>query len=284
VTDPSGQVGRRAVVIDDEASLTSLIASYLETDGFEVWQALNGLDGLTAIRDHVPDVVVLDLNLPGVDGIELARQARVFSDAYIIMLTARAEEVDKLIGLAVGADDYMTKPFSPRELLARVRALLRRPRSVGAHGSPDAPPGVGGPPVVPGRQGVRNGRAPGRDGWSAADEGHGIVGGDEPGANPDRLVIGALTVDLTGREVTLAGRCVHLTRTEFDLLAALAARPGAVLTREALLRAVWGPAWVGDPHAADVHLANVRRKLGDTAAAQRFIRTVRGVGYRMGPG
>ncbi|MDR1118514.1 MAG: response regulator transcription factor [Bifidobacteriaceae bacterium] len=239
---------RRAVVVDDEPALAALVASYLEKDGFEVWQAGTGPEALAQIREHAPDVVVLDLSLPGLDGIEVARQLRVFSDAYLIMLTARAEEVDKLIGLAVGADDYMTKPFSPRELAARVRALLRRPRSspMPSAGHPLPPPEV--PPA------------------------------------PPPLRVGDLVIDVAAREVRRGGSPVELTRTEFDLLAALAASPGVVFGRERLLRAVWGADWVGDPHAADVHLAHVRRKLGDTASDQRYVRTVRGVGYRIGAG
>jgi DNA-binding response OmpR family regulator len=226
----------RAVVVDDEPALAGLVASYLRKDGFEVWQADCGPGALEAIREHDPTVIVLDLSLPGLDGIEVARQLRTFSDAYLIMLTARGEEVDKLIGLAVGADDYMTKPFSPRELVARVRALLRRPRSAA------------------------------------------------PATGSNQLVCGDLTIDTAAHEVHLAGKPVALTPTEFDLLAALAAHPGQVFTRQALLRSVWGPSWTGDPHAVDVHLTSVRRKLGDTARAQRYVRTVRGVGYRIGEG
>jgi DNA-binding response OmpR family regulator len=261
---PSANAVRRAIVIDDEPALADLVASYLRQDGFEVWQAGSGPDGLAAIRRHRPDVVVLDLSLPGLDGIEVARQMRVFSDAYLIMVTARAEEVDKLIGLAVGADDYMTKPFSPRELVARVRALLRRPRSA-------EPPGSAEPP---------------RSGGRPQSDGVGALTADRagPGEPAGALQIGVLAVDRAAREVTVRGRPVELTRVEFDLLAVLAASPGRVFARESLLRAVWGSDWVGDSHAVDVHLGHVRRKLGDTPADQRFIRTVRGVGYRIGRG
>ncbi|MDR2347693.1 MAG: response regulator transcription factor [Bifidobacteriaceae bacterium] len=260
----------RAVVVDDEPALASLVASYLRQDGFAVWQAGTGPDGLAAVREHDPAVVVLDLSLPGLDGVEVARQLRTFTDAYVIMLTARAEEVDKLIGLAVGADDYMTKPFSPRELAARVRALLRRPRSLG--GAPVQPV------AAPAPRGATLGTAAG-PGGSAAPARPQVQAPPEP-----PLSVGDLVVDPVAREASLAGRPIELTRTEFDLLATLAATPGKAFTRVELLRAVWGPTWVGDPHAADVHLAHVRRKLGDTASDQRFIRTVRGVGYRLGTG
>jgi DNA-binding response OmpR family regulator len=299
------------VVVDDEPALATLVAQYLEREDFAVFQAGTGPEGLAAVRAHNPALVVLDLSLPGLDGIEVARQLRTFSDAYLIMLTARAEEVDKLVGLAVGADDYMTKPFSPRELAARVRALMRRPRLAAPPPTPDArhqvPDAVQPVPPVPSAQPgspsqpaqfdqpVQPG-SPVQPGWPSplAQFGQPVQSvppaqstaepGAVPESGPGQLALGNLRVDPLGREVFLAGRPVELTRTEFDLLAVLAAHPGRVFTREALLRAVWGDNWVGDPHAVDVHLAHVRRKLGDTAQDQRYIRTVRGVGYRAGGG
>lgn len=233
---------RRAVVVDDEKPLASLVATYLERDGFEVHLAHDGVTALEVLREVDPDVVVLDLGLPGVDGVEVCRQLRTFSDAYVVMLTARVDEVDTLVGLSVGADDYVTKPFRPRELMARIQAMLRRPRS---------PLGGRGP-------GPAHGTAP--------------------------VVLGALRVDIDAREVSVDGEPVALTRTEFDVLAALVTRPGVALSRRALIEAVWGPDWFGDDHVVDVHVLHVRQKLGDTAAEQRFIRTVRGVGYRAGTG
>jgi DNA-binding response OmpR family regulator len=229
---------RRALVIDDETALAELVAGYLERDGFEVHLAHDGVRGLELARTVDPDVVVLDLGLPGVDGVEVCRRLRTFSDCYVVMLTARSEEVDTLIGLSVGADDYMTKPFSPRELLARIGALLRRPRR--------APTTVAEPSEV--------------------------------------LQIGHLSIDVPAREVRVDGELVPLTRTEFDVLAALAARPQVVFSRRILIEAVWGETWFGDEHLVDVHVLHVRQKLGDTAEEQRFIRTVRGVGYRIGTG
>jgi DNA-binding response OmpR family regulator len=231
--------GRRALVVDDEKPLAALVASYLERDGFEVSQAHDGRTAVETARSLDPDVVVLDLGLPGLDGIEVCRELRTFSDCYVVMLTARDEEVDKLIGLSVGADDYITKPFSPRELVARVHVMLRRPR-------------------------LTSGRP-------------------APAEEPPRL-FGPLRIDPAGREVFLDRRPVPLTRTEFDLLEALSARPKLAFSRRLLIEAVWGEAWVGDEHLVDVHVGHLRRKLGDDAAAPRFIRTVRGVGYRMGDG
>lgn len=229
--------GVRILVVEDEEPLAKLVVSYLERERFEVEATGDGADALVLARRWDPDVVVLDLGLPGMDGVEVCRQVRTFSDCYIIMLTARAEEVDKLVGLSVGADDYLTKPFSPRELVARVRVMLRRPRRTSGDGEPDT-----------------------------------------------ALTFGTLEIDVAGREVHLAGEPVELTRTQFDVLAALAVRPRMVFSREQLIEAVWGPGWVGDEHLVDVHIGHVRRKLGDDPADPVFIRTVRGVGYRMGPG
>lgn len=235
---PAPTAVRRAVVVDDEVALARLVAGYLEHDGFAVTSCHDGARAVEVVREVDPDVVILDLGLPGLDGVEVCRRLRTFTDCYVVMLTARAEEVDTLIGLSVGADDYLTKPFSPRELMARVGVLLRRPRQAAAS-APPAPPA---------------------------------------------LRVGPLHVDVQGRETRLDGRLVELTRTEFDILVALASRPGVVLSRRALIDVVWGPGWVGDDHLVDVHVLHVRQKLGDTAKEQRFVRTVRGVGYRIGTG
>jgi len=232
----------RVLVVDDEAPLARLVASYLTRDSFDVTVVSDGPSAVEAARTVDPDVIVLDLGLPGLDGLEVCRHVRSFSDCYILMLTARSEEVDKLVGLTVGADDYLTKPFSPRELVTRVHVLLRRPRT--------------GP-------GVRTT----------------VQDSDEPA-----LVFGGLRIDVTAREIEVEGHPVALTRTEFDVLAALAAHPKRVFTRAALIAAVWGDSWVGDDHLVDVHIGHVRRKLGDDAGHPRFVRTVRGVGYRMGDG
>lgn len=242
VTAPSN-APLRALVVDDEPALADVVSSYLTRDGFEVEVAHRGEDALERARSLDPDVVVLDLGLPGIDGLEVCRRLRTFSDCYVVMLTARADEVDTLVGLSVGADDYVTKPFSPRELVARIRAMLRRPRA-----SAQAAPAAAAEPVAP------------------------------------PLTIGDLTIDVAAREARVGGELVHLTRTEFDVLATLALRPGAVLSRSALIEAVWGASWVGDEHLVDVHVLHVRQKLGDSADRQQYVRTIRGVGYRIGTG
>ena len=231
--------GLRAMVVEDEKALAGVLGSYLERDGFDVTVVHDGVSAVSLAREIDPDLIVLDLGLPGIDGVEVCREVRTFSDAYVVMLTARSDEVDKLIGLSVGADDYMTKPFSPRELSARVRAMLRRPRSKAATG---------------------------------------------PAASSALMRVGPLSIDPLGRDVWLDGEPIELTRTEFDLLATLASRPRMAFSRQQLIDAVWATTWVGDEHLVDVHIGHLRRKLHDDASKPRFVRTVRGIGYRMGTG
>ncbi len=223
-----------ALVVEDEPPLARLVSAYLEREGFTVDAAGDGEEALRLAREREPDVVVLDLMLPGIDGIEVCRRLRGFSDAYVVMLTARAEEVDKIVGLSTGADDYVTKPFSPGELVARIRAMLRRPRA----------------------------------------------------AREEREIrrLGDLEIDPLGREVRRGADPIPLTRIEFDLLEALSERPKVVLSRRQLLDRVWGPNWFGDEHVVDVHIANLRRKIGDDPANPRYVLTLRGVGYRLGAG
>jgi DNA-binding response OmpR family regulator len=217
-------------VVEDSAVFQAIIREALEREGFSVALAHDGHEGLQLARELEPPVVILDLNLPGLDGLEVCRRLRQFSDAYVVMLTGRDDEVDKLVGLSAGADDYVVKPFSGRELVARVRAMLRRPRS-------------GGPSDALRR-------------------------------------IGDLEIDTLARDVRAGGRAVDLTRIEFDLLDALSGQPRVVFTRDQLLERVWGPTWFGDDHVVDVHLSKLRQKLGDDAQSPRYIRTVRGIGYR----
>lgn len=220
---------RRAVVVEDDADIRDLIVHTLQEQGFEVTAVGDGRAGVEAVSDHAPDLVTLDLGLPEMDGIEVCRRIRQTSDAYIVMITARGDEIDRLLGLETGADDFMPKPFSPRELQARVNAMFRRPR-----------------PLV-------------------------------DAAAATTLVHGDLRVELGPRRALRDGEELVLTRTEFDLLAELMRSPAQVISREELLRAVWGTAWVGDTHVVEVHVGNLRRKLGGS----RYIRTIRGIGYRM---
>jgi DNA-binding response OmpR family regulator len=231
---------RHVLVVDDERALADIVGSYLSRAGYAVEIVHTGPDAVERTRASDPDVVVLDLGLPGLDGIEVCRQIRTFTDCYVLMLTARGDEVDRLIGLSVGADDYLTKPFSPRELVARVQTVLRRPRR------PATRPAVA-PPEPPRR-------------------------------------FGDLLIDSAAREVWLGETPVSLTRTEFDILDVLSAQPRTALSRRQIIDTVWDVAWVGDDHVVDVHVANIRRKLDEDPNEPHFIATVRGIGYRMGPG
>lgn len=229
---------RRALIVDDAAESTIMVRSSLESEGFEVSSCETGTEGIQLARQHDPLLIVLDLGLPDMDGVEVCRQIRTFSEAYVIMLTARDEEMDKVIGLTVGADDYVVKPFSVREFTARVRALLRR----------DRPPGT-------------------------ADDGDGQANGER--------IFGDLWIEPLAREVKVNGESIDLTKIQFDLLEALTSRPRVVFTRGMLLERIWGENWYGDDHVVDVHMADLRKRLGDDPRDPRYIRTVRGVGYRM---
>ena len=238
---PTNRAGR-VMVVDDEPTILRMVQKYLQQAGLEVETCQDGALAVQAVRDFTPDVLVLDLGLPGLDGLEVCRQVRTFSTCHVLMLTARDDEMDKVIGLSVGADDYMTKPFSARELVARVQARLRR-----MHHLDPAPTG--------------------------ADTGEETV-----------VQVGGLVVDRAGRRVSVDGTPVELTRIEFDLLLALLVRPGQVLSRRQLVQSIWDTEWIGEEHVVDVHVARLRKKLRDRAAAPRFIETVRGIGYRMGAG
>ncbi len=237
----AGPIAGRVLVVEDEAALANVLVTYLEREGFEIEVCGDGAEALARASEREPDVVLLDLGLPGLDGVEVCRRLRTFSDCYVVIVTARVDEVDRLIGLAVGADDYVTKPFSPREVVARVQAMMRRPR-------------------------VRRDVAP------AADAGSTGV-----------LEVGSLRIDPDARETSVGGVPVDLTRTEFDVLAALVGHPRRAWSRADLTAEVWGDDWFGDPHLIDVHIGNIRRKLGDDATEPTFIRTIRGYGYRLGP-
>lgn len=226
------------LVVEDTDEIRELVRTVLGRAGFDVRTVASGAECLAEVRRQAPDLIVLDLGLPDADGTEVCRQIRAETGCYVLMLTARAEEVDLLIGLAVGADGYMAKPFSPRELVARVQAMLRFPRPTAAV-----------EPAAAATDAVRR--------------------------------LAGLEVDEDSREVRVDGEIVDLTRTEFDLLAALASRPGRVLQRETLLREVWQTDWEGSVRLVEAHMSNLRRKLQAAGLNNPEIKTVRGVGYRL---
>ena len=219
------------LVVDDALDIVRLVRDYLEHAGFSVLAATNGPDALRLARSERPDLIVLDLGLPGRDGLDVARDLRRDSTIPIVMLTARADESDKLVGLELGADDYVTKPFSAKELVARVRAVLRRSQAAAAPA--------------------------------------------------ERITAGELEADVPRMSVTVAGRAVDLTATEFQILLTMARQPGRVFTRAQLLDAVRGEAFEAYERAIDAHVKNIRRKLEPTPPEPRFVQTVFGVGYRL---
>lgn len=219
----------KALVVEDTPEFGRLGVRLLGQEGYEVTHVPDGETAVAVTQSLQPELVLLDVTLPGIDGFEVCRRIRAFSDAYVIMVTARTEEIDRVVGLTVGADDYVTKPYSARELAARISAMRRRPRA-----APD----------------------------------------------PDRREFGDLVIDTSAREVVLAGTPLPLTRIEYDLLEKLSSVPHRSFTRLQLLDSVWGGEWYGDDHVVDVHIANLRKKLGETGSDPRFIHTVRGVGFR----
>ncbi len=213
------------LLVEDEDEIAALVCAYLERDGFRVVWASRGVDGLLALEQHEVRLAILDLQLPDADGLDLCRAIREQSRLPIVILTARDEEIDRITGLELGADDYVPKPFSPRELVARVRAVLRR---------------------------------------------------TDPSSVEEITVLGEVAVDRAARAVTVGRQNVELTAKEFDLLAYFVDHPGIVLSRERLLDRVWGLTFPGGTRTVDVHVAQLRKKLGRS----ELIRTVRGSGYK----
>jgi two-component system, OmpR family, response regulator len=213
------------LLVEDEPSVGELVRGYLARDGWIVIWVRSGEEAIAELDRHAVRMVILDIGLPGMDGFAVCREMRVRSRVPILMLTARDEEADRVVGLEVGADDYLTKPFSPRELVARMKAILRRA---------------------------------------------------EPQPDRDIVQLGDVTLNRETHDVTIAGRSVELTAKEFDLLAFFLSNPGAVLSRDVLLDRVWGVSYPGGTRTVDVHVAQLRRKLGRPG----LIRTLRGSGYK----
>lgn len=243
-------MARKILVVDDEEVLVETLAYNLEQAGYIVTTAADGVSALEAARREKPDLIVLDLMLPEIDGLEVCRQLRRESSTAtipILILTAKSDEIDKVVGLEVGADDYVTKPFGRRELLARVRALLRR--------SEYAPAPEEAASHVP-QEGTQEVPRPNRE-----------------------LVAGPLRIDVAGRRVNCRGKELDLQPKQFDLLTYLVRNRGTVLTRDQLLHNVWGYDYVGDTRTVDVHIRWLREKIEEDPANPKLIQTVRGVGY-----
>ena len=224
------------LVVDDDPGVLDVVSFMLRREGFDVDEETEGTAALAAARDRRYDIVILDVMLPGMSGTDICRELRAESDVPILMLTARDAEVDRVLGLELGADDYVTKPFSAVELLSRVRAILRRRELDRANGIGSA---------------VRD--------------------------------LGGLHIDLSRHEVLVDGKRVHLTLSEFKVLALLAEQPDAVVSRKELMQHLWASEHVGDEHACEVHISNLRRKIErDPSEPQRLV-TVRGLGYKLIP-
>jgi two-component system alkaline phosphatase synthesis response regulator PhoP len=223
-------MSQKILVVDDELDIVKVVRAYLEQSGFRVITASDGEQALAIFRHEQPDLIVLDLNLPKLNGLDVCRAIRRDSNAPIIMLTARVDETDRLIGLEIGADDYIVKPFSPREVVARVRTVLRR--------STPAP------------------------------------------AQPSLIIVGALSIDPLKHEVQLHNRSIDLTPSEFNILLAMASQPGRAFSRMELLDAAQGESYEGYERSIDVHIKNLRQKLGDEPRDPTYILTVYGVGYK----
>jgi two-component system alkaline phosphatase synthesis response regulator PhoP len=241
VSKPASTGNPKILIIEDEESIWSLVKSYLDREGYQVEVAVEGKQGLALARQSRPDLIILDLMLPGMDGLEICRVLRGESPVYILMLTARTDEVDRVVGLTMGADDYVTKPFSPRELVARVKAALRR-------------------------QQLDSSRANTIISATTSPLSH-------------QLDFGILQIAPEARKVWVKNQLLELTRTEFDLLLTLAQTPNWVFSREKLLEIVWGYDFFGDERVVDVHIGQLRKKL-ETAGGGQPVKTVWGVGYR----
>jgi two-component system, OmpR family, response regulator len=225
-------VGLRVLCIDDDVRLFELLAAYLGPNGVSLTHAPDGAKGLAALGADVFDTILLDVMMPGMDGLTVCRRIRETSGVPILMLTARGDEADRVVGLELGADDYIPKPFSPRELLARLRAVLRRV---------------------------------------------------QPTAEAKQIVVGRLSIDVEARQVRVGAAAAELTGLEFDILLALARRPGRVVPRETLLGEAGRQDVTVSDRTVDVHVSHLRRKLGDDSKTPRLIKTVRGVGYVLSP-
>ena len=225
-------MGLRVLCIDDDVRLYELLAAYLGPNGVTLVHAPDGAKGLSALGGDVFDAVLLDVMMPGMDGLTVVRRIRETSQVPILMLTARGDEADRVVGLELGADDYIAKPFSPRELLARLRAVLRRA---------------------------------------------------QPAAEAKQIVVGRVAIDVEARQVRVGTAAADLTGLEFDILLALARRPGRVVPRETLLGEAGRQDVTVSDRTVDVHVSHLRRKLGDDPKTPRLIKTVRGVGYVLSP-
>jgi len=257
----------KILVIEDEVNIVQVIRLYLEQAGYTVYSANDGVAGLEMHAREHPDLVILDLMLPALDGMEVCRRIRAWANTPILMLTARQGEEDRVAGLELGADDYLVKPFSPRELVSRVKAILRRSYAPKLTENSDAL-----------SEATKTEQT---DGANTSIMNQGVM--NNAPTSGEEIRFDSLVVNLPARRVMLDGQAVTLTVKEFDLLVALASSPDRVFTREGLLNQVWGYTYLGDGRTVDVHIGTLRKKLEAVKSEPHFIQTVWGVGYKFVP-
>jgi DNA-binding response OmpR family regulator len=270
-----------AVVVEDDDDIRSTLTEVLQQSGFAVHSTSSGFDGVEAVRVHSPDIVTMDVGLPDFDGIEASRRIRTFSDAYLIFVTRRVDEADALMGFEAGADDYLTKPFRPRELRARITAMLRRPRTL---------------QTAPAERVTATRRLGGQQHQQTSTQDQPrtavqpVEGGHEPKTEPQCCDFAhkGLTLHEGSRQAAINGVPVDLTRTQFDLLLFLMENGRTVQTKADLVRRLRNEPFdtgsfvtAGEERAVEVHIGNLRKRLGDSSGDPRWVETVRGVGYRM---
>ncbi len=245
----------KILIIEDEINIAQVLRLYLEQAGYTVLTAGDGVAGLELHAREHPDLIILDLMLPALDGMEVCRRIRTWANTPILMLTARQGEDDRIAGLDIGADDYLVKPFSPREVVSRVKAILRRSTPVAATAA------------------------------QASSTPAASVHSESPAENPhEHLRFEGLYINVPARRVEVEGQSIALTAKEFDLLMTLASSPDRVFTREALLNQIWGYSYLGDGRTVDVHVGTLRKKLEAPTSGPHYIQTVWGVGYKFVPG
>ncbi len=267
------------LMIDDDEKLVSLMREYLAPEGFVLTAAHDGPTGLASLSTVAPALVILDLMLPGLDGLEVCRRIRAESSVPILMLTARGDETDRIVGLELGADDYVPKPFNPRELLARIRAILRRLPARTEGPVPGAAPGAepGATSVSVFGAGSESSRGP-----IAVEASRQAPSGHPGAARAGGVVVaGDIVLDPRARRLAVRGRDVELTTAEFDLLAAMMRSAGHALTRDQLLEAVHGPGWAAYDRSVDVHVSRIRQKIEVDPSRPAILKTIRGVGYQL---
>jgi two-component system response regulator ResD len=270
---------KKILIIEDEATIAQLIRLYLEQANYQVLTASDGVAGLELHARERPDLVILDLMLPVMDGMEVCRRIRAWANTPILMLTARQGEEDRIAGLELGADDYLVKPFSPREVVSRVKAILRRSSRVGDQQSEEADAPL---EAVGVRQGETISNLSSRNGNQSMASG---VPGRDTGKAIEEIHIEGLRISIPARRVEVHGQIATLTAKEFDLLVTLASAPERVFTRETLLEHIWGYTFLGDGRTVDVHIGTLRKKLEAAGGpgTPHYIKTVWGLGYKFDP-